>query len=874
MLYLPKKFSRVTEGFCPEADDKKMTVFYGIIFIVLIASLTVFIFKKLKKIVVSKKDLDFILLEIRVPKVIDERFEAHTAPLAAEHMFASLHGLLKEDQNLQEHFSFEFIARDGSIRFYVAVPEKIADFIESQVYGQYPTAHIVRVDDYAPEQFKTGQHRVATLSFRREDHFPLKSFRDFEIDSLSGITSALAEAENSEDLWFQMVMKPLPDVWQEEGYKYVESVREGGNSSSSNVIDFFSGVLQEFSKIVGSVFSGLLSSFTSEESDGDKFYSKDSKKFLTSSEDLEVKSIEDKLSKMGFEVVIRILSHADSGEKAESLLRSLAASMNQFSTSHLNGLVSQADSDSEAGFYEYKNRTLDSSKSIVLNIEELASIYHLPSSLVETPGVSWIGSKKAEPPQNLPTEGSTYLAETLFRDKKVTFGIKDDGEDRVRHMYLIGKTGTGKSTFFKNMIVQDIINGHGVGVVDPHGDLIEDVLEYIPEHRMDDVVIVDPSDVEKPVGINVLELEDESQKNLMASALVSSMKKQFDYSWGPRLEYLLNYSVLTLLEVPGTSMLGITRLLNDMNYQKYILKQISDPVVLDFWEEEYKAMRGNQRLITEAVAPIQNKINRFLSSTTIRNILGQKKSTVDFWDIMNTKKILLLNLSKGKIGADNANLLGALLVSRIQFMAMQRIKIPSQERLPFYLYVDEFQNFAGGSFESILSESRKYKLGLHLTHQFTNQLSEELLAAVFGNVGTIASFAVGAQDAKVLETEFAPYFDENDLISLEKFQIYMKLMIDGQTSKPFSATVPRPWVPEETLIHKTSNKDEVIRRSREKYGTDREYVEGKIRKWVEHSFGDGPRSGGDSRGGGKGGKMKSSGTGRPFVKKETNAKHG
>jgi len=374
-----------------------------------------------------------------------------------------------------------------------------------------------------------------------------------------------------------------------------------------------------------------------------------------------------------------------------------------------------------------------------------------------------------------------------------------------------------------------------VGVVDPHGDLIEDILEHIPDDRIDDVVLVDPSDVERPVGLNILELDDPEQKNLMASALVSSMKQHF-WSWGPRLEYLLNYSVLTLLEVPGTSMLGITRLLSDMNYQKYILQQVSDPVVLDFWDEEYKAMRGNQRLITEAVAPIQNKINRFLASSTIRNILGQKKSTVDIWDIMNNEKILLLNLSKGKIGDDNANLLGALLVSRIQFMAMQRIKIPSQERKPFYLYVDEFQNFAGGNFESILSESRKYKLGLHLTHQFTSQLPEELMSAIFGNVGTMAAFSVGAQDAKTLETEFAPYFDENDLISLRKFQIYIKLMIDGQTSKPFSATVPRPWIAEEALIHKTNNKEKVVQMSRDKYGTDRSYVEDKIRKWVEFEF--------------------------------------
>jgi hypothetical protein len=283
-------------------------------------------------------------------------------------------------------------------------------------------------------------------------------------------------------------------------------------------------------------------------------------------------------------------------------------------------------------------------------------------------------------------------------------------------------------------------------------------------------------------------------------------------------------------------MLGITRLLEDANYQKFILHFVKDPVVRRFWEKEYKDMKGNQRLVTEAVAPIQNKVNRFLASSTIRNILGQKRSTIDIWDAMNNGKILLINLSKGKIGADNANLLGALLVSRIQFYALQRSRIPYENRRPFYLYVDEFQNFTTGSFEEILSESRKYKLGLYLTHQFTAQLPEEMLKAVYGNVGTIATFSLGAPDAQTLANEFAPYFTAEDIISLERFQMYVKLMINGMTSTPFAGKILLPWLKEEELTPLTGNREKVLHLSRQKYGTDRQYVEDKISKWVDNRF--------------------------------------
>jgi len=792
--------------------------------------------KKLEKVEMNSFTGDFDVLEIRVPRGaggIEERTDLRTAPMAAEQLFASLHGLLRDDRKSQEHVSLELVATGGGIRFYAVAPTNVSKFVESQFYAQYPTANIVKVDDYVPEQFKDGEYKVANLSLSKDNHFPLKSFLDFEIDPLSAITSAMTEAKTGENLWLQILIRPTPDVWQGAGYDYVEDVRAGMGGKRDS---FAKGLSASISKESGELFQTFMDQLAGRIREPPRSGGGPDRVNLSSGQELEIKSIENKLSKMGFGVVIRLLAQAETEERTDNLLRSMIASMRQFSTANLNSFSSSIRENDPHRFRELKERIFNPDKSFVLNIEELGAIYHLPSGSIETPGVSWVESKKGEPPANLPVENCTYMGTTVFRDRRVRFGISNEGDDRLRHMYLIGKSGTGKSTLFKNMIIQDINNGMGVGVLDPHGELIDDILEYIPDDRIEDVILVDPSDVERPVGINVLELDDPSQKNIMASALVSSMATQFSFSWGPRLEYLLNNAVLTLLEVPGTTMLGIVRILNDLNYQNYILHSVKDPVISDFWDEEYRQMRGNQRLITEAVSPIQNKIGRFLSSTTVRNILGQRRSTIDFGEVMNGKKILLMNLSKGKIGSDNANLLGALIVSRIQFTAMQRVKIPPQERNPFYLFVDEFQNFTGGEFESILSESRKYKLGLYLTHQFTSQLPEELLAAIFGNVGTIATYAIGPQDAKILETEFAPTFDETDLIALPKFHAYIKLLVDGQTSKPFSAEILKPWIPEEAVAQKTGNKEKVIEFSRQKYGRPREHIEQKVRKWVEYPF--------------------------------------
>lgn len=427
----------------------------------------------------------------------------------------------------------------------------------------------------------------------------------------------------------------------------------------------------------------------------------------------------------------------------------------------------------------------------------------------------------------------TVFAQTNYRNELKKFGIKTD--DRRRHMYLIGKTGMGKSTVLENMIVDDIRAGYGVAVVDPHGDLAEKIIEYIPSHRVKDVVYFNPADINFPIAFNVVEQVEPHLRHLVASGLIGVFQKLWADSWGPRLEYILRNAILAILDFPGSTLLGVVRMLSDKNYRKRVVANIKDPVVKAFWEKEFSGYAD--KFAAEAVSPIQNKVGQFLSSSLMRNIIGQVKSSIDIRNIMDEGKILIMNLSKGRIGEDNSALLGAMMITKIQLASMSRVDLPEKDRRDFYLYIDEFQNFSTDSFANILSEARKYRLNLILAHQYIEQLNEKVKPAVFGNVGTLIVFRVGAADAEELVKEFTPIFSEEDLVNLPKYEMYLKLMIDGIASSPFSAIGLPPLKAEE----KTDNIEQVIAYSREKYATDREAVEEKIMRWHE-SYGDDERS--------------------------------
>jgi hypothetical protein len=421
-----------------------------------------------------------------------------------------------------------------------------------------------------------------------------------------------------------------------------------------------------------------------------------------------------------------------------------------------------------------------------------------------------------------------FFGETTFRNQRRRFGIRTD--DRRRHIYIVGKTGMGKTVTLENMAIQDILGGHGVGFVDPHGEVAERLLDFIPSSRINDVVYFNPADLEFPITFNVMEKVGLEQRHLVASGLMSVFKKIWPDVWSARMEYILNNCILALLEYPGSTLLGVNRMLADPDYRRRVVDKVSDPIVKSYWLQEFA--RYTQRYEVEATAAIQNKIGQFISTPLIRNIVGQVGSAINMRKVMDEGKILILNLSKGRIGEDNSLLLGALVVTKLQLAAMARVDIPEERRRDFFLYVDEFQNFATEPFVNILSEARKYRLSLILAHQYIAQMEDKVRDAVFGNVGTIVCFRVGAEDAEYLEKEFTPEFIAGDLVNLAKYSIYLKLMIDGIASRPFSAaTLPPRAKPQK------SNKDKIITVSRQRYSTPRAIVEDKITRWSRVSTG-------------------------------------
>jgi len=424
----------------------------------------------------------------------------------------------------------------------------------------------------------------------------------------------------------------------------------------------------------------------------------------------------------------------------------------------------------------------------------------------------------------------TFFAKTNFRNQETTFGIKTD--DRRRHVYAIGKTGMGKTNMLENMAVQDIQNGHGITFVDPHGDSAEKLIRAIPANRINDVIYFNPADMDYPIAFNVMEKVSLAQRHLVVSGLVGVFKKIWADSWGPRLEYILRNAILALLEYPGSTLLGVTRILVDKKYREKVMEKITDPVVKSFWVDEFT--KWNDRVLQEVISPIQNKVGQFLSSSLIRNIVGQTSSSFDIRQIMDERKILILNLSKGRIGEDNSALLGAMMITKIQLAAMGRVDISEETRKDFYLYVDEFQNFATEAFANILSEARKYRLNLILANQYVTQIDEKVRDAVFGNCGTIVSFRVGAMDSEFLEKEFSPVFLATDIVNLAKYNIYLKLMIDGIAGDAFSATT----LPPIDISDTEANEQKVINVSRERYSSKREEVEEKISRWSGMLVGD------------------------------------
>lgn len=716
--------------------------------------------------------LDSTVLLIEIPRTNDKK------ELSAEHMFASLHGILKSKNELkvhqeyQEHIGFEIISVGNKIQFYIWTPTVLTQFVEGQVYAQYPEAQIKQIkpeDDYVHNIPEGHYRQVIEIGLIENEALPIQTFPSFEVDPLAGITATLTKLEsNTEILGIQILARPVNDAWHKASAQKANSIKSGDSKSSLSKNSWLA-------QTTGALWRPPEETATTVKTE------------ISERDKTRISAIEEKSRKLGYQVKIRVLYSCPPEVQlsARMKIQALLGAFKQFNTTNLNGFA-QVSSKLE-DFEKYKARSFFG-KGFTLNIEELASLYHLPHSNVTTPGIVWARSRTGEPPSNLPiyTEGSLDISPigvTTFRGDYQYFGLTR--RDRGRHVYIIGQTGVGKSGLLELMTASDIGTNQGFALIDPHGDFAINTLRRIAPERVKDVVYFNPADTEFPIGFNPLEVQTESQKTLVASEIIGSLKKMFD-SWGPRLEYILRYTILSLLEYPGSTMLDITRLLTDSKFQKDVVSHVTDPVVMNFWTKEYASW--NEKFRTEAVAPILNKVGAFTANPIIRNVVGQPNSGFNVRQIMDEGKILVINLSRGLIGEDNAAILGSLLVTKIQLAAMSRADIARvEDRKPFYFYVDEFQNFATESFATILSEARKYGLNLTIANQYTSQMIPEVSGAVFGNVGSIISFRVSPEDASVLQKYFEPQFEATDLIQLNNRDFLANISIDGEKAVPFSA---------------------------------------------------------------------------------------
>jgi len=751
---------------------------------------------------------EFTLLRVDVPRNNDR------SPLAAEQMFASLHGIFSESSMFQSHLSFEIYAKDKSIQFYIYLPRHLKDFVEGQIYAQYPTVDIKEVEDYTQNVVRSRiNYATCELNLNKPDVYPIRQFTDFEVDPLSAITSVMSKMENGEEVWFQLLARPTGDDWQNKGNSMINSIRSGKTSASKDLLNKAAQGAFAFLKDIVTQAIWPNSPLTTAAPDQDVK--------LSSTVEEALKSISQKITKLGYQSKIRILSISDDPIAAKVKCQNIAASFKQFNTTNMNGFrIGETIANDLVQWDKFTKRSFEEN-GYIFNIAELASIYHLPHESVATPNIVWSGSKRGEPPANLPlrdsvpSEDFTVIGETNFRNIFREFGVKRD--DRRRHIYIIGKSGVGKSVLIENMAVNDMYAGRGIIAVDPHGDLVDKLLSCVPDDRIDDVIIFDPSDRNYPIAFNLLDQVSDDFKGIIASGFVGIFKKIFGDSWGPRLEHILRNTVLALLDYPNSTMLDIPRMLTNNRFREKVVEKVKDAVIRDFWVNEFAQYDNKFR--TEAVSPILNKVGQFLASDTIRNIVGQPKSSIDIRQIMDQQKILLVNLSRGKIGEDNSALLGAMIITKIQLAAMSRADVTVDKRPDCYLYVDEFQNFATESFATILSEARKYNLALTIAHQYIAQLPDEVRDAVIGNAGTIISFRIGGGDTDTMVKELEPVFDAHDLVNLDKYHIYTKLLIDGVSSSAFSARTLPP------IQRLTGNLEKVLNLSHERYSNTRANVE-------------------------------------------------
>ncbi len=689
-------------------------------------------------------------------------------------------------------FTFELVAHQKVVDFYVTTPKYYKGILEKQITSYYPNAEIESMEPYK-YIFKDSKIKGYYAYTQRKHWFPIKTFKVIENDPLNNLTNIFSKLESDETAVIQIVIRPRNDKWTRKAEKMGETYFKG-----KKVGGFKIPVLGPILNVFKGVFLGYDKMKVESQQSGDGYV-----RMLQSKEEV-AKRMGEKSSQSGFDTVIRLLSTAKTETRAEEISNNMIIGLSLFKDTSSNWFQTRRlffiDSINDKMFlFGFKNRMLDSrtlgigEKQEIMAEDELSTLFHFPNSKYNySPTIRWMDYKVLPAPINIPEEG-VLMGHNVHRGYKKE--IRFQRKDRSRHHYIIGKSGSGKSALLSFMARQDIRNGEGVCVVDPHGDLVEDILKYIPKERVKDVIIFDPSDQERPMGLNMLDAKTTSEMDLISSQATEIFIKLFgDEIFGPRIQHYFRNACLTLMEdeEEGATLIDIPRIFTDDSFLKYKVKKIKNPVVKSFWQNEYANTGDRER--QEMIPYFSSKFGPFITNSIMRNTIGQRKSAFNFRKVMDEGKILLIKLSKGEIGDLNTQLLGLVIISKIQMAAMSRTDIPEEKRKEFFLYVDEFQNFATDSFCSILSEARKYHLNLIMAHQYINQLittkygvtSTQIRDAVFGNVGTLCSFKVGADDAEYLAKEYAPLLTEQDVIGISNYKMYCKLNINNSTSRPFS----------------------------------------------------------------------------------------
>lgn len=693
---------------------------------------------------------------MKLPRNTEVTPEAAQTFLSALTQINSVSSLKKILGTKSQALALEIILFDQQIRFQITCDSNLVPFIKTQIQSNYPLVII----EQTPDPLADKKLDIKKLFLGKGSYYPIATFESFQdIDPLSSVLSVLSKGDPDEIGLVQLALEATSSAWQRKGALYAERGTKNEDGSYSPRSD--------------------------------------------------ASIINEKISYPGFKVTIRLAANT------KQTLRELTSSFGVFTRADGNKFSSKKTSQlkKKSALACLLQRKVEDNQ--ILNIQELATVWHLPSDKIKTTSIAWGTSVLSEPPEDLPVaidksdeekKEINFFGKTHYKNRETIFGIKTP--DRRRHIWTLGKTGTGKSTLIANMAIDDLKKGRGLAVIDPHGDLIEILLDYVPKNRINDVIYFNPAD-SLPPTINPLEVKTREEAELAASGLLSIFTKIWANVWSARMEYILRNSFLTLAQTPGSTLADVLKILSNKKFRDQIVEKIDDPNLVHYWKEEYDRMP--ERLQKEAISPIQNKVGQFVLSPMIREIIGQPKGSFRIDDIMDDGKIFFANLSQGRIGEDNANLLGAMLITKIQLAAMHRVDIREQDRRDFYLYVDEFQNFATTSFIKILSEARKYRLNLMLANQYMAQIPEDVQKAILGNIGTMISFTAGAEDAQILQKEFSEVFTENDLVNLSRFQVAIKLTIDGQSNRPFLAnTLPLP-------VSKNQNRPKVINASRQRW---------------------------------------------------------